>query len=112
MKNILKWVGISITLLIIIVVNGYEYWEEFKRTDFEKHVYNGCLAEGKASKTHCSCYADHLDENLSEKGKIAILKGTGGESVVGFTAIMQAKADMLEFMPEMLVSTQFCEKNN
>jgi len=53
-----------------------------------------------------------LDENLSEKGKIAILKGTGGESVVGFTAIMQAKADMLEFMPEMLVSTQFCEKNN
>jgi len=56
MKNILKWVGISITLLIIIVVNGYEYWEEFKRTDFEKHVYNGCLAEGKALFLLCGSF--------------------------------------------------------
>ena len=111
MKKYLKEILIVIVGIVIFAV-GYEAWNDFKRSPFEKIVYKGCTDERKYSLNICACYAEKLDKKISNQGKVVLTKFIEGMNKnVNALKNMSENPEIFKYMPEMTSAIEFCQKN-
>jgi hypothetical protein len=65
-----------IALLMLIGCEG----SAFAMSGFEKFAYEGCVTEGKYSKSICACNASNLNKTLSNEEKIDFKKTALGDT--------------------------------
>ncbi len=67
-------------LLLLFGLSGCDI-NTLTMSEFEKFAYEGCLTEGKYSKSICACNAGNLDNMLTADEKVAYKRAALGDMV-------------------------------
>lgn len=72
----------------------------FTMSEFEKFAYDGCVTEGKYSKSICACNASNLDKTLNDDEKKTYKKAALGD--------MNATLQLLGITNKLFAALQKC----